>query len=64
MRNLKVRAGRPLVSERNLFGISEIAVKNFQVLDFLERDFHGAHKEPYGSGCALFGERAESIWEF
>ena len=26
--------------------IFKIAIKKFQVRDFLERDFHGAHKEP------------------
>ena len=35
-KNLKARAGRPLVSERNLFRNSIIAIKNFQDRDFLK----------------------------
>ena len=45
-RNLKARDVRPLASERNLFWIFKIEIKIFQVRDFLERDFHGANKEP------------------
>ena len=64
MRSLKPLDGRPLAGEINLFGNSKIENKKIQVRDFLQLDLHGAHKEPYGSGWAPFGKRAEFIREF
>ena len=45
-RNLKARDARPLVSERNLFGISKIEIKKFQVRDFFGKGFP---RRPWGT---------------